>query len=66
MFQKGPGEGFHSAKDDVLEREPNARCRLSFNGGIRHYRIFVGEEDVACAAESSRAAWNKFLERTAT
>ena len=63
MFQKGPGEGFHAAKDEALSMEPGATCRLSWNGGIRHYRIHVGEEDVSCAAESSREAWNKFVGR---
>ncbi|MCW3782895.1 hypothetical protein [Defluviimonas salinarum] len=63
MFQKGPGEGYMEAKDQVLALVPNASCRLSSNGGVRHYRIFVGEEDVSCAAASSRDAWNRYLDR---
>lgn len=63
MFQRGPGEGYHAAKAECLKQEPSANCRLAFNGGIRHYRIHVGDEDVSCAAKSSRAAWNKFLDR---
>lgn len=63
MFQKGPGDGYMAAKQAALLREPTASCRLSYSGGTRHYRIFVGERDIGCAAGSSRDAWNRFLDR---
>lgn len=63
MFQKGPGEGYSAAKDACLSLESNAACRESFNGGIRHYRIFVGDTDMSCAAASAREAWNRFFDR---
>lgn len=63
MFQKGPGEGFQAAKEAVLALEPTASCRISYDGGTRHFRIFVSDRDVGCGAMSSRGAWNKYLER---
>lgn len=62
MFQRGPGEGYGAARDEVLAREPGATCRRSDLGGIRHYRIFVHDEDVACGDMSSRGAWG-YLDR---
>ncbi len=28
MFQRGPGEGYHAAKDDALAIDPSLRCTL--------------------------------------
>ncbi len=30
MWQKGPGEGFHAAKDDALALDPALKCRAVF------------------------------------
>lgn len=63
MLMKGPGEGYHAAKAKALLLNPNLRCRVSYNGGTRHFRIFDNEQDIGCAALSSRDAWNKCLGR---
>lgn len=63
MFQKGPGKGYHTAKKDALAINPRLSCKLSYDGGLRHFRIFEGETDLACGATSAREAWNKILGR---
>lgn len=63
MMQKGPGEGYHAARDRALRLAPDACCKLSWDGGVRHYRIQRGGRDMACAATSAREAWNRFVDR---
>lgn len=63
MFRKGPGEDYHAAKEKALAIEPAARCRVALNGGVRHFRIHVGDEDAGCGAASAREAWNRYLGR---
>lgn len=63
MMQKGPGEGYNAARDRALRMAPDACCKLSWNGGVRHYRIHRGDQDMACAATSAREAWNRFVDR---
>ena len=61
MFQIGPGEGYRAAKDRSLGINPHLSCRISYNGGVRHFRIYDSEKDIGCAATSAREAWNKVL-----
>jgi hypothetical protein len=43
MWQKGPGEGFHAAKDDALAINPRLRCRAVMYGS--HRIGFVVEDE---------------------
>lgn len=64
-WQKGPGEGYHAAKNDALAINPKLRCRLisrpSYEGGPARRYGFVVEDGagkvIGKSAHQSRDAW---------
>ena len=64
-WQKGPGEGFHAAKDDALAIDPRLRCRAirrsSYHGGPQHLYGYVVENHLGAVMGKSvtqaRDAW---------
>lgn len=64
-WQKGPGEGFHAAKEDALAINPKLRCkavrRASHHGGVpRLYGYIVEDETgkkIGQSVTQARDAW---------
>lgn len=58
MFQRGPGEGYHAAKDEALAINPTLRCRKLPND--HWFRVFDGEKVVG-RGRIARDAWSDTL-----
>lgn len=58
MFQRGPGEGYHAAKDYVLASEPGCRCRKVRDGHRVVGFIVERENKIIGRGRSAREAWN--------
>lgn len=65
MWQKGPGEGFHAAKDDALAINPKLKCRAirraGYHGGPARLYGYVVEDEtgkvIGKSASQARDAW---------
>ena len=60
-FQRGPGKGYHSAKEKVLKIEPSAVCKRENRAGIIGYLVYVGDK-IICSDGNARDCWSKALE----
>lgn len=64
-WQKGPGEGFHAAKDDALTINPQLRCRAirraSYPGGQAKFFGYIVEDKtgrvIGRDVKQARDAW---------
>lgn len=65
MFQMGPGEGYHAAKDRALAIEPSLVCRAVFYAGkVAGYRVeWPDGRKFADGAMMARNAWNNALDK---
>lgn len=64
MFQKGPGEGYHAAKDDFLAAVPGSVCKVEWRAGMKCFSVYRPGDDRPFAIDSNaRSAWNKSLEK---
>lgn len=67
MFQKGPGEGYHEAKAEVLAIEPGLRCfDASHMAGTSYFVVLRGGgigvgKRVGEGGPLARAAWASAL-----
>jgi hypothetical protein len=56
-FQKGPGDGFHAAKDDALEINPRLKAKRCVEPGMgAFHRVYDGERKVG-EGKLARDAW---------
>lgn len=64
-FQRGPGEGYHAAKDAVLAVVPTAVCVRRQFSSIRGYVVYRTRGDTIgiAGAGSAREAWSLALTR---
>lgn len=61
MWQRGPGEGFHAAKDDALHLDPTLRCQRSHYDGWRMY-VVLRDGKVIGSGNQARDAWAAALD----
>lgn len=58
MFEKGPGEGFHAAKDAALSHDPHLRCEAVYYNGRREGFVVLNKAGkVIGTGKLSRDAW---------
>jgi len=59
MFQKGPGEGYGAAKDEVLALDPSLRCKNATAQVGQSYYVVIRKDGkrVGAGASNARGAW---------
>ena len=60
MWQKGPGEGYHAAKDETIEIDPSAKCWRHRTARGTAYFVQIGSGRKFSGA-IARDAWWKAL-----